>query len=167
MTPPANANVFGVNPKLTSWPSDDRSNDGGFNPVPLAGGPAATGGQAPGLPFFTPVTYRGAFEPGAPSWLSGWTMLDQMGFLGDANACPILIDGDLNGSLTVTSSDIISLVNYVFKGGAEPEPCAANGDVNCSGAVSSADVITLVNFVFKAGAPPCDICNNPAAQVCN
>jgi hypothetical protein len=167
MTSPANANVFGVNPKLASWPSDDRSNDGGFNPTPRANGPAAGGGQAPADPYFDAVTYKGAFDPAAPNWLLGWTALDQLGFLGDANFCAILIDGDLNGSLTVTSSDIITLVNYVFKGGADPEPCAANGDVNCSGAVSSADVITLVNFVFKAGAPPCDICNSPTAQACN
>lgn len=73
-------------------------------------------------------------------------------------ACPIVLPGDLNGSITVTSSDIIVLVNYVFKGGAAPIPCAAAGDANCSGTVTSSDIIVLVNFVFKGGGPPCNVC---------
>lgn len=73
-------------------------------------------------------------------------------------ACPIALSGDVNLSTTITSADIIALVNYVFKGGAAPLPCAANGDVNCSGGVTSADIIALVNFVFKGGAAPCNIC---------
>lgn len=77
---------------------------------------------------------------------------------GAKGACPITKSGDINMNGTVTSADIIALVNYVFKGGAAPLPCPAAGDVNCSGTVTSADIIALVNYVFKAGAPPCDIC---------
>ena len=55
----------------------------------------------------------------------------------------------------MTSSDIIVLVNYVFKSGAMPVPCEAAGDVNCDGKVTSADIIYLVNYVFKGGDPPC------------
>lgn len=80
--------------------------------------------------------------------------------------CPIVVYGDVNLSGTVTSADIIVLVNFVFKGGATPQPCAANGDVNCSGAVTSADIITLVNFVFKGGAAPCNTCTSPLAASC-
>ncbi len=166
MSAPANQNLFGVNPKLTSWPKPGRPADGSFNPIPQVGGPASSGGVVPVDPFFDVVTYKGAFDPNGTNWALGWTALDFHGYFGNGNACAIIVDGDLNASNTVTSSDIITLVNYVFKGGAEPEPCAANGDVNCSGSVSSADVITLVNFVFKAGPPPCDICNTPAAQDC-
>ena len=57
-----------------------------------------------------------------------------------------------------TSSDIIYLVGYVFKGGPIPQPCEANGDVNCSGSVTSADIIYMVGHVFKGGPPPCDVC---------
>jgi hypothetical protein len=60
--------------------------------------------------------------------------------------------GDVNNNGTVTSADIIYLVNYVFKGGPDPLPTVDNGDTNCSGTVTSADVIGLVNYVFK-GAP--------------
>jgi len=76
------------------------------------------------------------------------------------STCPIGLDGDVNFDFSITASDIIYLVNYVFKGGPPPEPCPANGDVNCSGNVTSADIIYLVAFVFKGGSPPCDICNS-------
>jgi hypothetical protein len=62
--------------------------------------------------------------------------------------------GDINADGNYSSSDIILLVNYVFKGGTPPDP-AALGDFNCSGAVQSSDIIGLVNFIFKGGARPC------------
>jgi hypothetical protein len=80
--------------------------------------------------------------------------------------CPITLTGDVNVSGTITSADIIGLVNFVFKGGAAPLPCTASGDVNCSGTVTSADIIGLVNFVFKGGASPCDACASPLAAEC-
>lgn len=77
---------------------------------------------------------------------------------GVCEVCPIGATGDANEDATITSADIIYLVNYVFKGGATPIPCEAVGDVNCDGSVTSADIIYLVNYVFKGGAPPCDVC---------
>lgn len=74
-------------------------------------------------------------------------------------ACPIEMSGDVNINGIISASDIIVLVNYVFKAGPEPLPCLANGDVNCNGLVSSSDIITLVISVFKAGPPPCNICD--------
>ena len=76
----------------------------------------------------------------------------------DAAACPIDVAGDVNTSGSITSADIIYLVNFVFKGGDAPLPCEANGDVNCSGSITSADIIHLVNYVFKGGDSSCDIC---------
>jgi hypothetical protein len=72
--------------------------------------------------------------------------------------CPIVITGDVDLSGAVSSSDIIGLVNYAFKGGLAPLPCPVAGDVNCSGAVTSSDIIALVSYVFKGGMPPCDAC---------
>ena len=86
--------------------------------------------------------------------------------VGAEAGCPITRTGDVNVSGTITSADIIGLVNYVFKGGAQPQPCVASGDVNCSGAVTSADIISLVNYVFKAGPSPCDACTSPLAAGC-
>ena len=70
---------------------------------------------------------------------------------------PVWLTGDVNRSGQITSSDIITLVNFVFKGGLVPLPCEAAGDVDCSGAVTSSDIIRTVNFVFKGGAPACDV----------
>lgn len=77
---------------------------------------------------------------------------------GDACDCLITLTGDINLSGTLTSADVIGLVNFVFKGGALPLPCEGSGDVNCSGAVTSADIIYMVNHVFKGGPAPCDAC---------
>jgi hypothetical protein len=83
---------------------------------------------------------------------------DGVGDSCDCHALFVALTGDVNESSTLTSADIIALVNYVFKGGTPPRPCAAAGDVNCSGQVTSADIIAMVNHVFKGGAPPCDVC---------
>ena len=75
-----------------------------------------------------------------------------------SNICPIEVPGDVNLTGDLTSADIISLVNYVFKSGPDPLPCATSGDVNCSGSITSADVIHMVNHVFKGGIEPCHQC---------
>jgi hypothetical protein len=61
--------------------------------------------------------------------------------------------GDVNGSWSLTSADIIALVNYVFKGQPLSVPQCA-GRCNGDGVVSSSDIIWLVNTVFKGGAEP-------------
>lgn len=58
--------------------------------------------------------------------------------------------GDLDGSGTVTSGDVIQAVNFVFKSGAAPASLALV-DVNRSCTSTAADVITMVNYVFKQG----------------
>jgi hypothetical protein len=63
--------------------------------------------------------------------------------------------GDVNSSGVINSSDIIFLVNHVFKGGPQPACGGISGDVQCSGSITSSDIIYLVNFVFKGGPPPC------------
>lgn len=72
--------------------------------------------------------------------------------------CPIVLQGDVDLSGSVTSADVIYLVNYMFKSGIIPLPCVASADVDCSAEVTSADIIGMVNFVFKSGPAPCDIC---------
>ena len=62
--------------------------------------------------------------------------------------------GDVNLDLQVTISDVVFLVNYLFKGGPGPIPSYL-GDVDCSGEVEIADVIYLVSYMFKGGPTPC------------
>jgi len=71
----------------------------------------------------------------------------------------ITLTGDVNLNGSITSADIIYLVNFTFKGGPAPQPLEASGDINCSGSVTSADIIGLVNFTFKGGVAPCNVCN--------
>lgn len=85
---------------------------------------------------------------------------------GGGGGCPIAITGDVNINGTITSADIIALVNYVFKGGDAPLPCEAAGDVNCTESVTSADIIYLVVHVFKGGPVPCDACTSSLAASC-
>ncbi len=63
--------------------------------------------------------------------------------------------GDANASNgTPNLSDIIYLVNYVFKGGPAPSP-TCRGDANGSGGSANlSDIIYLVNYVFKGGPAP-------------
>jgi len=70
---------------------------------------------------------------------------------------PLRPAGDVTSDGVVSLSDIIFIVNYVYKGGPEPVP-AAYGDVDSSCTITSADVIYLVNYVLKGGAAPLDGC---------
>ena len=64
--------------------------------------------------------------------------------------------GDVNSDSSLTSADIIYMVNFVFKGGPPPQPVLEWGDVNCDDVNTSADIIYLVNHIFKGGpAPAC------------
>jgi hypothetical protein len=75
-----------------------------------------------------------------------------------ASWCPGMLTGDVNLSGTMSSADIIYLVNFIFKSQDPPLPCVAVGDANCSGSITAGDIICLVNYVFKGGAAPCDVC---------
>jgi hypothetical protein len=61
--------------------------------------------------------------------------------------------GDANGDEVVNSSDVVFLINFLYKGGPAPDPLVA-GDANCDGIVNSADVVYLINYLFKGGPPP-------------
>jgi hypothetical protein len=65
--------------------------------------------------------------------------------------------GDVNGDGKVTVTDVIYLINYLFKGGPPPIPLKA-GDVNCDGKETVSDVVYLINYLFKGGLKPCQDC---------
>jgi len=66
----------------------------------------------------------------------------------------IYLYGDVTADLKVTVSDVVYLINFLFRGGPAPRPFGA-GDENCDGYVTVVDVIYLVNYLFKGGPPPC------------
>lgn len=61
--------------------------------------------------------------------------------------------GDVNADGIINVGDVVSLVNYLYKGGGEPCPVEA-GDVNSDGIVNVGDVVYLVNYLYKGGDPP-------------
>jgi hypothetical protein len=75
---------------------------------------------------------------------------------------PEYLHGDANRDGKKTVSDVVFLINYLFKGGPFPDPVNL-GDVNfCKenppvepGKPTVADVVYLVNYLFKGGPPPC------------
>ncbi|HVP35568.1 MAG TPA: tandem-95 repeat protein [Terriglobales bacterium] len=66
-----------------------------------------------------------------------------------------LIAGDPNGDLLVTVSDVVYIINYLFKSGPPPVNCPRSGDANCDGKVTVSDAIYLINYLFKGGTQPC------------
>ncbi|TFG89842.1 MAG: hypothetical protein E4H15_08660 [Syntrophobacterales bacterium] len=67
------------------------------------------------------------------------------------------IPGDASGNQVVNLTDVIYLLNYLFKGDLPPSPMAA-GDVNGDCKVNLTDVVYLLNYLFKAGDPPVPGC---------
>jgi hypothetical protein len=63
----------------------------------------------------------------------------------------------MNADGSVTSADIVYLVNYVFKSGSPPSPMSY-GDVNLSCTISASDIIYMVDYVFKSGPAPLGSC---------
>jgi hypothetical protein len=66
------------------------------------------------------------------------------------------VRGDANGDAVINVSDVIYLVNYLFRGGDPPEPIET-GDVNCDETTDVADVLYLVNYLYRDGPLPCGI----------
>ena len=62
--------------------------------------------------------------------------------------------GDVNADKKLTVSDVMYLINYLFKGGPAPMPIKTSGDVNCDGQVTVSDVVYLINYLFKGGPAP-------------
>ncbi len=62
--------------------------------------------------------------------------------------------GDANKDGSVSLSDIVYLISYLFKFGSAPEPIQS-GDANCDGQVSLSDIVYLIVYLFKFGPAPC------------
>ena len=56
-------------------------------------------------------------------------------------------------------SDIMYIVNYLYKHGQPPKPDVLMADANCDGIVSALDATYLTNYFYKGGPPP-PICFN-------
>ncbi len=70
-----------------------------------------------------------------------------------AQATTTFMTGDANADRQINVSDVIYLINYLFKGGPAPVPMEA-GDANCDTQKNVSDVIYLINYLFKGGPAP-------------
>lgn len=63
------------------------------------------------------------------------------------------VRGDANGDEKVSLSDVVFLINYLFKGGPAPYPRQA-ADANRDKKITIADGVYLINYLFKGGPSP-------------
>ncbi|MGB2696630.1 MAG: carboxypeptidase regulatory-like domain-containing protein [Candidatus Zixiibacteriota bacterium] len=61
--------------------------------------------------------------------------------------------GDVNLDYEINVSDVIYLVNYLFKNSPAPVPME-KGDINCNGTVTVSDIVYLINYIWKNGPEP-------------
>ncbi len=89
----------------------------------------------------------------------GWDPLYGYGRLNAMKALVAIARGDCNKDGRITLADVITIVNYVFKGGSIT-PHVGLGDTNCDSYVIVADVTYLTNYYFQnpPGSPPPGIC---------
>ena len=71
-------------------------------------------------------------------------------------ACSWVVSGDANGDGQVELSDVVYIINYLYKVGPAPEcdPVTDCGDVNNDEIVDISDVLYLINYLYKSGPPP-------------
>jgi len=120
--------------------------------TPLVGGCAAVLLSA--HPDWVPWKVREALMYTAnnshtPNNAYGWGLIDLL-----AAVQYSFNTGDVNRSGSVTVSDVVYLISYLFKGGPSPY-LRYRGDVNCDQAVTVADVLYLIDYLFKGGPLPC------------
>lgn len=65
--------------------------------------------------------------------------------------------GNVNGDATISSADLVYMVNYLYREGIQPQNCTAVGDVDCSGEINALDIMKNINYVFKRGQRPCNV----------
>jgi hypothetical protein len=69
--------------------------------------------------------------------------------------CSKLLAGDFNMDNSMNISDLVGVIQYMFKSGPPHPVCGAVVDVNGDGRITTTDLLMMVNYLFK-GAPPFD-----------
>ena len=121
--------------------------------TPLIGGVAAVILSA--HPGWTPMQVREALMMSGDNALSpdnnyGWGVPDILA----AIQYSFYLTGDVTGDELINVSDVIFLINYLYKEGPVPSP-EVLADVNCDDEIDVGDVIYLVNYLYQEGTEPC------------
>jgi hypothetical protein len=63
------------------------------------------------------------------------------------------IRGDANGDQVINVTDVVYMMNYLFRHG--PSPVSfVSGDANCDNDLGILDVVLLINYLYKEGVTP-------------
>ncbi len=65
------------------------------------------------------------------------------------------LHGDFDWNNRINIRDVVSTLNYIFKGGPGPQPEYLVGDCNCDYSISVEDAVILIEYIFKGGDTPC------------
>ena len=87
----------------------------------------------------------GQLAGGTSGWLTSGFFAEQ--------ALPNYLPGDVNSSGTISVSDVVFLINYIFAGGQAPR-VLASADADCSRAISISDAVFLLRYIFANGPSP-------------
>jgi hypothetical protein len=65
--------------------------------------------------------------------------------------------GDVNNDTIIEVSDLVFLINYLYRNGPEPicDPITCCGDVNLDGIIEVSDLVFLINYLYRNGPAPC------------
>ena len=78
---------------------------------------------------------------------------DRDGIPDECSAPAIFHRGDPNDDGEVNLTDVISLLDHLFRGGAEPR-CLMAGDSDADGVANLTDAVFVLDFLFRGGPPP-------------
>jgi hypothetical protein len=70
------------------------------------------------------------------------------------DAHPAILCGDCNNDAVIDVGDVVTLINYLYKGQAAPVAPDIRGDCNADGVIDVGDVVTLINYLYKGQAAP-------------
>ena len=65
--------------------------------------------------------------------------------------------GDIDGSGSITISDAVYFINYIFASGPPPKD-KYHGDLDCTGGAYIGDIVYLIYYLFASGLEPCAGC---------
>ena len=81
-----------------------------------------------------------------------WSLEDDRTYTKECDYCDG--DGDVTGDDQINASDVVYLLNYLYKNGPAPSPLFL-GDVNCDDEVDGSDVVYSLNYLYLGGPEPC------------
>jgi hypothetical protein len=84
---------------------------------------------------------------------SGLLLTDDVNAVTCYDIACLNLAGDANHDGTLSISDPVYIINYVFAGG-NPPICPNEGDANGDGQINISDVVFIINFIFAGGPAP-------------